>query len=239
MKKILLIIGLMFLTYVGFSQIVTPCDTAFSPTSIYIDIQRPVVAGQIVHVHKGCDPDAGQILTWSIIGDSKGFKINPSTGELSVNDATIVNNSTSQTVSFVIRLTDNETVPQFDEATDYIVDKNTAPVILAQTFNVNENTANGSLIGTVVASDVNTNQTLKYSIVSGNVGSPFSLDVNTGKLTVLTSSTLNYEYRNKYDLVIKVQDNGFGSLSSQATITVNVNNVNEPPKITDQTFIVN
>jgi len=42
-----------------------------------------------------------------------------------------------------------------------------------------------------------------------------------------------------FSLVVKVQDNGTGKLSSQAAVPVTLFNVNEPPVIVSQIFSIN
>ncbi|NVO04323.1 MAG: right-handed parallel beta-helix repeat-containing protein, partial [Bacteroidetes bacterium] len=115
---------------------------------------------------------------------------------------------------------------------------NHAPVILNQSFQLNENTANGTIIGTVIATDVDAGQTKTFSIVSGNTGNVFAINASTGILTVATSAALNFEVTPTFTLGIKVQDNGTGTLSSQATITVSLTDVNELPTINNQSFSI-
>lgn len=115
---------------------------------------------------------------------------------------------------------------------------NSAPVILNQSFQLNENSSNGTSVGTVVASDPNSGQTLTYSILSGNTNNAFSINSSTGVLTVATSGALNFESTPTFSLVVRVQDNGSPSLNNQATITVSLININETPSINAQSFSV-
>jgi hypothetical protein len=123
-----------------------------------------------------------------------------------------------------------------DIGADEFTIPNEAPVINNQTFSVTENSANGTAVGTVVASDADAGQTLTYSITAGNTSNAFAINSSTGALTVNTSSVLNYEAVTSFALTVKVQDNGAGTKSSTATITVNITNVNEAPALTGQTF---
>jgi hypothetical protein len=115
---------------------------------------------------------------------------------------------------------------------------NLPPVINNQSFSVNENSINGTNVGTVVATDPNAGQTLTYTIVSGNTNNAFSLNSSTGQIIVANSAALNYEVTSSYALVVRVTDNGAGNLWSQATITINILNINEPPVISNQAFSV-
>jgi len=108
---------------------------------------------------------------------------------------------------------------------------NLPPTILNQNFQINENSTNGIVVGNIVATDPNAGQTLTYTILSGNSNGVFTINSLSGVLTVANSSALNYEVTPSFALVIKVQDNGSGNLSSQANISVTLINVNEVPII--------
>ena len=49
-----------------------------------------------------------------------------------------------------------------------------------QTFGVAENSANGSAVGSVIASDADTSQTLTYAITGGDPTGVFTIDAATG-----------------------------------------------------------
>lgn len=106
---------------------------------------------------------------------------------------------------------------------------NDPPVIDPQSFSLAENSAGGTSVGTVVASDPNAGQTLTYSIVGGS--STFSINVNTGQIQVLDGTLLNFETNPSFDLTVQVTDNGTPALSSSATVTINLTNVNEAPTV--------
>ena len=95
---------------------------------------------------------------------------------------------------------------------------NKLPSIKDQGFQLNKNSSDGTVVGTVVASDPDKGQTLSYSIVSGNTNGAFAINAMTGVLTVANSAALNVDFA----LVVKVQDNGVGELSSQAILAIDV-----------------
>jgi sugar lactone lactonase YvrE len=97
---------------------------------------------------------------------------------------------------------------------------NTSPQISDQSFSIEENSMNGALIGMVLANDNDQGQTLSYSIVSGNIDNAFSIQSNTGAITV--TGALDYESRTSYTLVIRVDDSGSPSLNASASITINI-----------------
>jgi hypothetical protein len=67
---------------------------------------------------------------------------------------------------------------------------NRAPTMSAQTLSIDENSAAGTLVGTVVASDPDLSDPLTYSIVSGNTSGAFSIDAATGEVRVVDASLL-------------------------------------------------
>jgi parallel beta-helix repeat protein len=188
------------------------------------------------------DPDAGQTKTFSILsGNTNGaFTIHPLTGMLTVANSAVLNFETTPSFSLIIKVQDNGTGNLSSQATITIsiTDVNEVPVINNQSFSIAENSPNGSNVGIVVAADPDAGQTKTYSIVSGNTNAAFSINASSGMLTVTNSSALNFEVLPSFALVIKVQDNGAGNLSSQATITVTLTNINEPPVIVNQLFSI-
>jgi hypothetical protein len=138
----------------------------------------------------------------------------------------------------IVKVQDNGSGSLSSQATITVnlTDVNENPVINNQTFSVPENSIAGTNVGTVVATDPDAGQTLTYSILSGNTGNAFQINASTGVLTVATPSAINFEVTPTFSLIVKVQDNGSGSLSSQATITIDVTDVNEIPEIYDQSF---
>ncbi|MDZ4688529.1 MAG: cadherin domain-containing protein, partial [Planctomycetaceae bacterium] len=105
---------------------------------------------------------------------------------------------------------------------------NLPPVIDPQTFAIAENRPVGYLVGTIEATDPNDGQTLTGAIIAGNTGNVFALNPATGAITV-ASATINFEALSQYNLTVQVTDNGTPALSSSATVTINITNLNEAP----------
>ena len=106
---------------------------------------------------------------------------------------------------------------------------NEAPVIDDQSFSVDENAANGMMVGTVLATDPDAGDILTYAITAGNTGSAFAIDASTGQITVNNSSALDYETIPSFSLTVEVADSGTPGLADTATITINLNNINDAP----------
>ena len=101
-------------------------------------------------------------------------------------------------------------------------DPNIAPVIADQLFSVDENAANGTVVGQVVASD-SPGEIFTFGIVGGSGMSTFDIDPDTGDITVTDVSQLDFETNPSFTLTVEVTD--LDGLTNSATITVNLNDL--------------
>ncbi|KPA18590.1 Cadherin domain protein, partial [Candidatus Magnetomorum sp. HK-1] len=175
------------------------------------------------------DPENAQ-LTYSIASGSD-FGITPSTGEMyPIN--TLDSNITAN-YAMTIAVTDGQYT---DTAIINITisDVNDPPVINNQTFSVNENSSNGTLVDILSASDPEGN-TLTYGISNGNESGAFAIGSTTGNVTVNNGNLLNYENVHSYTLTVYAEDLEY---SSTATLVININNVNEAPVMNTQSYSI-
>lgn len=98
---------------------------------------------------------------------------------------------------------------------------NSIPIPTGLTVAMNENTANGTLVGTVTATDAD-GDTLTYSITAGNSSGAFAIDSSTGKVTVADSTQLDYEAIHSFVLTVQVSD---GINTADTTATINLANL--------------
>ncbi len=117
---------------------------------------------------------------------------------------------------------------------------NTAPVVTPATFAINENSANGATVGTVIATDIDALDTRTFAITGGNTNGGFAINTTSGVITVANSAALDYETTPSFSLQVTATDNDLNTpKSGSATITVNLNPVNEAPVVSgipDQTI---
>lgn len=105
----------------------------------------------------------------------------------------------------------------------YVEDVNDGvPIITTATISVLESSAIGTEVHKVVATDVDANSELSYSITGGNTGNVFSINDSTGLITLVDS--LDYETTTNYLLEVAVSD---GLNASVAYFPVNVIDVND------------
>ncbi|MCY4279286.1 MAG: carbohydrate-binding protein, partial [Acidimicrobiaceae bacterium] len=103
-------------------------------------------------------------------------------------------------------------------------------------FSVDENTASGADVGAALTATDPDSDTLTYSIASGGDGASFAVDATTGQLR--TSAALDYETAASHALTLQVTDCKTPSGAAESvgactpddyiSVTVNVNNIDEP-----------
>jgi hypothetical protein len=101
---------------------------------------------------------------------------------------------------------------------DEVTTNNSAPTITAATFSVADGAADGTLVGTITASDTD-GDALTYSITSGNTGDAFAIESTDGKLTVAKSGEVDFATTPLFTLSVEVSD---GALTATADMTVNI-----------------
>ena len=114
-----------------------------------------------------------------------------------------------------------------------------APVITAQSLDINEDVANGSTVGAVTVSDADEDSGLtttyqNWQITGGNTNSAFAIDAS-GAITVADTTQIDYESgTTSYSLTVEVSD---GDNTGSGTVTVNITDTNdEAPVITSASY---
>ncbi len=108
---------------------------------------------------------------------------------------------------------------------------NHVPIIKAQSFSILENAPKDTIVGTVAASDPDSD-TLTYSIVSGNEPGTFAIHPASGQITVADASKLS---AGTVILTVRVSDTHLGA---EAAITINIAAINHVPTINAQSFSI-
>ena len=106
---------------------------------------------------------------------------------------------------------------------------NEAPAVTAKTFALPENSPNGTVIGTVTATDPDIGQTMMWAITGGNTGNAFAIDPSSGRITVANPAVLDYEITKSFMLKVQATDNGAPTLAGTGTVIIKLTNVNERP----------
>ena len=170
--------------------------------------------------------DVDSVVTgFTIVGGSTVFAI-ANNGLITVSGAINYENTTSYTLS--ITATDGVNT---SGAVDVVIDVNNLDEIpptitAAQSFNVDENSANATVLGTVIATDPAADSggvVSGFNIVSGNTGNVFVIAGN-GVITV--SSAIDFETKSSYTLGITATDDS-ANVSAVVTVVIAVNDISE------------
>lgn len=172
------------------------------------------------------DPNAGQQLSFSIIsGNENGlFLIDAASGNITSKG--LVFGADTLKYQLTVKVTDNASIPLNNSAIikivllpKSIVYVNNPPKITNQSFYIHKSSFSNNFIGKIIASDADPNQKLTYSILSGNGSGIFSLDPVNGDLKTSTQNVFSADTL-KFQITVKVTDNGTSPLSQSALITV-------------------
>ena len=169
----------------------------------------------------------GGALTYAIVGGSgsTAFAIDSATGEVTVADSRQLDFEATPSLTLDVRVDDGN--GGFSQATMTIDlnDVNEAPAIGNQVFSVDENVVDGTSLGTVAASDPDAGDALAFSITDGDAGNAFAINSSSGEITVNNPPGLDFELIPAFSLTVQVEDSG--QLLDMATLTINVNNLDE------------
>ena len=110
-----------------------------------------------------------------------------------------------------------------------VLPPNHPPAIADQSFFVDEHSAMYAPVYLVEADDPDPDgDILRFAILGGDPNGVFRIDPATGLIQVMRPEYLDYETMpRRYDLTVQVSDTGVPSLSSQATVTINVMDIDE------------
>ncbi|MCP3672787.1 MAG: cadherin repeat domain-containing protein, partial [Gammaproteobacteria bacterium] len=111
------------------------------------------------------------------------------------------------------------------------------PVVTEDTFEIAEDAANDTSVGTVEATDPDAGTSFSgWTITAGDDDDAFAINGSSGLITVNDVTQLDYETTTSYSLTVSVSD---GTNTGTGTITVNLNNLNDnDPVVTTATFTV-
>ncbi|MCZ4696217.1 T9SS C-terminal target domain-containing protein, partial [Ancylomarina euxinus] len=207
----------------------TPMITSGQIFSINEDATNSTSVGNVLV----SDADAGTVYSsWTITGGNGDaiFDINTTSGEISVKDNSNLDFETQTSYSLTVTVSDgtNISVPKVITVNVNNINDNIPFVIATQNFIVDENVANNTNIGKVLATDADTGTTyIEWTILSGNSDGIFVLNSSTGEIAVADNSKINFENQKSYSLGICVSDGLFTSTVEDVLITIG--DVNERP----------
>jgi len=132
--------------------------------------------------------------------------------------------------SFAYMIIDSAGETATATATLTIAGVNDAPASIALTGNqVDENAANGTVVGTLTAGDIDGNESLVYALTN-TAGGRFTIDPTSGVITVANGTLLDFETAAS-QLVVGLATDRSGAFV-EANFSIGINNLPEPRSYT-------
>jgi Ca2+-binding RTX toxin-like protein len=181
------------------------------------------------------DPDAGAVLTYSIVGgaDAALFTIDSTSGVLSFasapNAEAPIDSGADNVYDVVVRASDGAL---FDDQVIAVavtdVDDND-PVFGAADYpaTVAENISDATVIATVSATDADITSGVSYEITAGDPDGLFEIDAS-GNVSLAAGKSLDAETATSHVLTVTATEDD-GTATDTATVTITVTDVNQAP----------
>ncbi|XP_065207257.1 fat-like cadherin-related tumor suppressor homolog isoform X3 [Planococcus citri] len=206
----------------------------FEKNLVNLRVLENIENGTIIHRFNATDIDEGDNakVTYSIVYDAREFAVDPVTGVLYV--AAPLDREKQSFYELILRASDG--------AND-LMSLHSDALVRITIDDVNDNSPNFSLprytvraredipVGTVIAiltatdPDLDLGGKVKYHIIGEEAENVFSIDSTTG--TVRLRNSLDFEERQVHTMIVDARDRGSPTMSSIATLVVEVIDVNE------------
>ncbi|MEM9273667.1 MAG: LamG-like jellyroll fold domain-containing protein [Cyanobacteria bacterium P01_F01_bin.143] len=115
------------------------------------------------------------------------------------------------------------------EITAYI-----SPSIPDQYFSIDENSANGTIVGTISSLDSGGSAIAEYNILSGDDNNGFAIDNQSGDILVNNAAVFDFETTSSFSLEVQIDDSQ--GLQDTAIITVDLNDINDTPVFAESSY---
>ncbi|WNB18269.1 BspA family leucine-rich repeat surface protein [Marivirga arenosa] len=189
-----------------------------------VTIDENPTASQVIGIVSASSAN-NATLTYSMVSgdDATAFAIDANSGELTIDDVAQFDYESKTSLTANYEVSNGTTSAQASITVNL---NDVFETIIANPFEVtiDENPTNNQVLG-VLSATADGAPTFTYQLL-GN--SPFSLDPNTGELSVANSSKFDYELNTVLSATYSVSGTASnGSLGATGTITVNLNDVFE------------
>ncbi|MCM3766299.1 phosphodiester glycosidase family protein [Neobacillus niacini] len=182
-------------------------------------IDENAANGTTVGIVEAADADQDPLSYRFISGNEMGaFGIDEATGKIVVADSRKLDYEKVESFTLKIQVSDGVHIAK-SNVTIHLNNLNDhTPIADDASFTIDEKTENGTVVGTVKASDAD-GDALTYKISSGNNEGTFAINEKTGEITVADAAKLHAAAKAVYTLSILVSD---GQHEKTITITINV-----------------
>lgn len=208
-----------------------PTGLLLSPAAVDENQPPPAAVGAF----STPDPDLGDPHVYTLVAGAGSTN----NGEFTISGnalATAVSfdHETQPTRSIRVRTTDGGGLFVESQFTITVNDVNEPPSLPPTSFTVPEDAGTGTVVGTVTATDPDAGTVLTYMIEAGDPGGAFAIGSASGEITV--AGPLDHETIPSYSLTVRATDDAAPPLFGEATVTIDVTDVNEAPSAGDDAF---
>ncbi|WP_082893455.1 cadherin domain-containing protein [Rufibacter ruber] len=183
-------------------------------------ISETAATGTVFHTLTPSDADGASTFTYRVINTLPvPFAVNAA-GAISVTG--VLDYEKVKTYSLQIGISDGVNEGTFTFPVEVVNENDEAPVVAGKSVTLSEKAAIGALVTTVEATDPDGPTTFSYRITSGNADNKFSLEANTGRITL--QNLVDYEKVTAYQLQVAVND---GLRETLANVAIQVLNEND------------
>jgi len=206
-------------------------DVNESPTDLTLTgstVHENSAAGTVVGKVTATDPDQGETFSYALTNNADGrFTIDAATGDIRVATGVVLDYESSASHDVTVRVTDAAGHSYTEAVNIQVQDVNEAPTDLALVGDaVNENSAAGTVVGKVNATDQDQGEAFTYALTD-NAGGRFTIDAATGEVRVAAGADLNFEAASQHAVMVQVTDSAGHSYAE--AVNINVQDVNEAP----------
>ncbi|MEM1185722.1 MAG: LamG-like jellyroll fold domain-containing protein [Planctomycetota bacterium] len=200
-------------------------------------ITEASTAGTVVGSVTVTDPDVGETFAYTLTenADSR-FEID-SNGQITVADGASFDHETEPTVAITAQVEDSaghtRTV-EIDVPIDDVNEAITDVTFTADPGGVTEASTQGTVVGSVAATDQDDGETFTYSLTE-DANSRFEIDAN-GQIIVADGASFDHETEPTITVTAQVQDSA--GHTETIDIEVEIADVNEAPTVSTGTFAV-
>lgn len=199
-------------------------------------ISEKVALNKVIGFVKSTDADAGTNgeKVFSLGIEAEGvFAIDPITGGVLVAKPTHLDFETKPLWIIPVTVRDKGEPPLESTATltIHIANSNDPPAVETTSFELPEKSPVETTVGFIRAFDQDVGQSISFNLKDGTGKSKFSVDGLTGEIKTTTDDLLFQQGGVAYTLIVEISDNSVPPTVNKATLTVNVENVNDPPTI--------
>ncbi|MCO8122918.1 cadherin domain-containing protein [Stieleria sp. TO1_6] len=189
------------------------------------EIDENSLAGVLVGQMIANDPD-GESLSFRFDGVVEEFSIDETTGEIVVLDNADLDFETAAKRTLTVIVDDEQGKTSSASVTVNLLNVNEAPEISYEPIRIDE----GSFgqIGMLQVSDPDIGQTHQFQLVGGTAAGLVEVSPQ-GLISILPGAEFDYETAPEYTLVVSASDSGNPVQTTEKTIVISLNDLDEPP----------